>query len=258
MDPDRLAQTAVEIGTVSPAAQPAVAEIVRDANSDLGIKPREVEASRVFLVKVLIDNSGSMGPPPDENLKIVTSVRKAMQQLKDELNAAAREADDCEILLSLDLLHGGQLQPFARVEDCGGLSDENHRCDGNTPLINRAKQLLGTMLAKVDEMSVSGRSAQTFTVFISDGVADDMAEVAVVKETIGGMTSTKNHIVCGISIGGEATSTFVAMGIPQKWILAPDKDSFAFEQAIKKVSRASRAASKGGARFQSVATDGYR
>ena len=251
MDPNELARRAVEIGTVSPGAEIPIAQVIGEANEDLGLSPDEIEATRVFLVKVLIDNSGSMQP-------MVDIVRKTMRLLKSELAAAAKEADDCEILLSFDLLHGGQLQAFDRVDACVDLCDENHRADGDTPLIARARQLLGTMLAKVDQTSLAGRPAQTFTVLISDGIADDRPLAGTVKDTITSMMSTKSHIVCGVSIGGEATSTFVEMGIPQKWILAPDKDAFAFEQAIKKVSRASRAASKGGAKFQSIATDGYR
>lgn len=58
----------------------------------------------------------------------------------------------------------------------------------------------------------------------------------------------------GVAIGGAASETFDKIGIHRSWILEPQKDPYAFDAALRKVSRASRAASRGGGAFRNVAT----
>lgn len=252
----QLAQTAVDVGSVDSAAIDSVREAIAVAAPDLGIHPSAVEANRVFLVSVDIDDSGSMDGHK-------SMVRESLELLLTELQETAEEADDCEILIAIRTLHHRQIQPYVPVGQCLHLTDENHSCGGGTPLISQAKESLGTLLAKVAELSEGGRSTQSFTVFMSDGQADEderrnEALIRTVRELVVGMTQAKQHIVCAVSIGGSADATFRQMGIVDKWILRPAKDPFAFKDAIRKVSRASRAASKGGGAFRSIATGGIQ
>lgn len=259
-----IAQSAVDVGSVSQAASKAVADAVEHASPDTGIEASALESGRAFLVQVLIDNSGSMRG-------FEQPVRDAFFKLKEELLAAAQESD-AEVLISVALLHGGVIQPYCRVEDCIELTDENHVCDGGTPLYGSSNSLFGTLMTKVAELAQSGRTAQTFTALISDGQATDgsggpeqdrcgepgFSPEAQLHSVVTGMTTTKQHIICGVAIGGQAVPTFQGMGINRKWILDPEHDGFAFDAALAKVSRASRSASKGAGAFQTVANEGFR
>jgi len=147
------------------------------------------------------------------------------------------------------------------------LDDSNHECDGGTPLFSKANEGLGAMMTKVAELKAAGRTAQSFSVFISDGEASDedvmlggehVSPLANASRLISGMTTMKQHIVCGVSIGGGADATFRSMGIANKWILSPENDEFAFNDAMRQVSRASRAASRGAGAFQTTADGGFR
>jgi len=252
--------TAVAVGSVSKAAAPAAAEAVEAAHPNTGIDVGELKGSRVFLVDVEIDNSGSMQGMEEP-------VREAFREMKRELVEAAAEAEGCEVLISVTLLHGGLIQPYCRVEDCIDLDDSNHVCDGDTPFYNTTNALFGTLLVKVKELADSGRTAQTFTALITDGKPTDGPEEgncpepfdpAKLHQVIAGLTETKQHIVCGVNIGGAAGVTFDKIGIRAKWQLDPQRDGYAFKEAIAKVSRASRSASKGAGAFQTVANDGFR
>ena len=56
----------------------------------------------------------------------------------------------------------------------------------------------------------------------------------------------------------EVEQTFLAKQGGLWWQLDPTRDGYAFKEAIVKVSRASRSASKGAGASQSVVNDGFR
>lgn len=270
-DIDSVVKTAVAVKSVSQAAEEVAKKAIalsQKANVDIGIRADRLKGTRVFLVQVLIDDSGSM-----EGFE--AAVIEAFQKLLKELREAAAEATGTDILISVTLLNRGQIQAYVPVDECVGLSFENYTCHGNTPLYGQTNRMLGTLMAKVSEVALSARNAQTFTCIISDGKPTDgingesagprfgeesaLFDPAEIATLIRGLTSTKQHICCGVSIGGLAHSTFVGMGINERWILDPTRDQYAFDRAIQQISRASRSASKGAGQFQSIATsDGFR
>ena len=255
MKPADVAQTAVDVGSVSKAAATAAAAAVEHANPDTGVAATELKKKRVFLFQALVDNSGSLKGFEEP-------VRSAWDKMIGELTEASEDAD-CEFLVSLSLLHGGQILPYCRIAEAIRLDNSNHTCDGDTPLFERAEEMLGTLVAKVAEIAESARTAQTYTVFITDGEANpDKGEGgfnrAGVGKLIKGLTETKQHIIAGVSINGAADHTFAEMGISKKWMLDPARDSMAFDAAIAQVSRASKSASKGAGAFQTVANGGFR
>ena len=260
-------ETAVAVGNVGASAAAQVSKAVSMAERDTGIQISELRGDRVFLVNILIDNSGSM-----RGLERV--VREAIAKLTRELTEAAKEAVGCEILIAIHLLHGGMIQPYTRVEDCVELNDDNHVCNGGTPFYTRSSVLLGTLLTKISELAQAGRNAQTFTVFLTDGEAtdgperldsssgdDDRLDPNELERLILEMTGTKQNIICGVAVHEDpedlrAHNTFLAIGIHPNWILDPKKDRFAIDDAIAKVSRASKSASQGAGAFQAMAEGG--
>jgi hypothetical protein len=256
-------RTAISAGSVSKAAG-AVLEKAMQAASDIdtGVPVADLRESRVFAVSALVDDSGSMRGFESE-------VIDAVQKLLSELEEAQREAPGTVILISISLLNRGLVQPFCRVSECRRLDREIYQPGGGTPLLGRFRELNGTLMTKVAEFAIDGRPVQSYTCVVSDGKPtdsiwhengtplDEIPEGTIrpeeIAELVRGMTQTKQHIVCGISIGGTATRVFEAMGIPRKWILDPDRDSMAFDAAIRQVSRASRSASRGAGAFQAAA-----
>ena len=249
---------AVAVGSLDESAKDAASKAVEIAGPvDTGMETGKLEGSRVFLVQILIDNSGSM--QGTEAL-----VRKCLARYAEEL-AEAMEEGDVEILVCIYLLHGGQIQPYALVDEIIELNDGNHVNDGGTPLLRRTNEILGTLLQKVAELSQGGRQVQSYTMLVTDGEPTDSKEhegpegfdPAQIAKVVKGMVEAKQHIVSAVSIHGEATTELLAMGIDRKWILDPH-DEAAFEEAIKKVSRVSRSASKGAGAFRTAANEGFR
>lgn len=257
-----ITQSAIDVGSIDQTAQDAASRAVQTAQGvDTGLPAAKLESGRAFLVQVLIDDSGSMQGSE-------ATVRKAITRLREELQSAMEESEEVlEVLITISFLNRGLLQPYCRVDECIELNDGNHVCDGGTPLYTRTNEILGTLMSKVAELKASARTAQTFSIFVTDGNATDVNETIGddqvspcnnAKSIITGMTKTKQHIVCGVSIGGGADSTFLELGISKKWILSPDNDEFAFNDAMRQVSRASRSASRGAGAFQTTADGGFR
>jgi len=259
-----IAQTAVDLGTINPTAAKAASKAVSVAARNTGIGADQISGARVFLVNILVDDSSSMAGTEQ-------MVRDAMRQLKDELILATNEGG-CEVLFCIYMLNKGMIQPYCRVEDSVDLTDANHQNDGGTPMMGRGREILGTMLSKISEFADSGRQVLTFTCFISDGEFTDILQPGEGENTSGGKVSisemnslivgltdkeTRANIVCGVSIRGAASATFQAIGIRHKWILNPG-DAYAFSEAMKAVSRASRSASKGVNAFKATAAGGFR
>ena len=158
------------------------------------------------------------------------------------------------------------------VDECISIDESVYITEGGTPLYAAIETTAGAMLRKVAELANSGRTAQSYTAIISDGRpsdgagsgrdmygdnVSDTATHASVTSLIAGFQTAKQHIVCGVAVGGTAHSFFSQIGIPDKWIIDPERDGHAFEAAIKQVSRASRSASQGAGTFQSVANEGF-
>ncbi|HMO16695.1 MAG TPA: hypothetical protein PKA63_02470 [Oligoflexia bacterium] len=265
VDLSQVVQDAVDVGSLDQSAKDAASRAVTVAQGvDTGISVNSLEGPRAFLVNILVDDSGSMQGTE-------ATVRRAISLLLQELSEALDQSEEVfEVLVTISFLNRGLVQPYCRVDEVTDLSDANHNCDGGTPLFSRSNEVLGALLTKVSELKASGRTAQTFNVIISDGQAGDGGEiiggdgetrtsnVSNCSQLISGLTATKQHIVCGVSIGSGADSTFRQMGIPEKWILHPDRDSYAFESAMRQVSRASRAASQGAGAFRTTADGGFR
>ena len=202
MTPNKIAETAVQVGTVSPTAGNAVsraAAVAAAAGMDTGIDAATMKTNRVFILTLLIDDSSSMED-------MVEAVQTAYRKLVAEQKKAAGGEGACEVLLSVMFLNGGLVLPYTRIAEVEeDLRD--YRPNNGTPLRQRGKEVLGMVMTKVAEMAEAGRTVQTYTCFISDGQPnpEDVRAVPAgdLSEVIGGMTTTKQHIVCAVDIGGN-------------------------------------------------------
>lgn len=248
LNADAVVRSAITIRSLSEAALPASVHAVK-MSSSTGVPVGKVSASRLLLMQLIVDNSGSM-------LGFEPSVFQAYSKLLNSQLSAAGAAGT-QTLACTYLLNGGMIIPYTKVQECPQLDSSNYQCTGGTPLYTAIQSVLGTMLVKNHEAYEGSRSVQTFTVVISDGAATDAAETdpATVRAVLTGL-NPKEHIVCGIAIGGAAEETYKNLGISPNWILDPARDPEAFDAAMQKVAQASQSASQGSAAFQAVARQG--
>lgn len=256
---DDLLAKARQLNSVSTVTPAAVKAVRAAETSDLGLESKKLVSSRAFLTNGIVDDSGSME-------KLAPAVIEALAKLKSELQMAVDEGDasECEVLMTLCFLNKRTVQPYARISECIDIDERNYHPNGGTPLFTRTLQVLGALIRKVEELGRSGVTAQTYTFIVSDGQPTDgqgvdgeqAATAAEVNQLISSLTETKQHIVCGVNVGGEARAAFLQMGIHDKWIIDPAKDPGAFKQAMAKVSRVSRSVSQSRRDFQSAADRG--
>jgi hypothetical protein len=245
---DDVINNAVAVGSLSQAAAVASRQAVA-MSRPTGVSVAKVKANRLMLMQVVVDDSGSMaGFEP--------SVFEAFRKLKTAL-CPTSGAMGSQTLISVHLLNRGMLIPYTEVEKCPLLDSTNYRCDGGTPLYTTIQAVTGTMLVKCNEVVNGGRTAQTFTVVISDGAATDAAETdpATVRAVLTGL-SPKEHIVSGIAIGGAAEQCYANIGITPKWILDPARKPKEFDAAMQQIAVLSQRASQSSAAFQAVAQQG--
>jgi len=261
---DDIVQDAVDAKSVDPTAADAAKVAVEAVQGgDTGVSTEGLEVATLFLTQALFDDSGSMDDP-----QWIMKVRTSFESMKEELILAEEEAEeDMVVLLMLEMLNRGLVQPYCETEDAVDLNDTNHICDGGTPLCKRMMEFFGNLLHKISEVQQAGQTAQTFSIIFGDGGADDENDPLpnsdggmvtygnAVSKLIRGLNATKQHIICAVAIDPSARSTFERMGIDPNWIIDASKP-FEFESAMRKVSRASRSASRGAGAFQNTAEKG--
>lgn len=219
----------------------------------LGIKIDDVTASEVFLVSVLVDDSGSMSP----NVKAACD---GHNEVMDAL-VASRQGDG--ILAACQYLFGKILYPFALVAQAVRMDGRNYRADGaHTPLYDRAIVVLGTAIAKAQEFMDNGVVCRTATLIVTDGADNSSAATpAMVKKIVEDMLRQERHIVAGMGIDdGGATdfkAVFRGMGIRDEWILTPTNTPSEIRRAFQVFSRSAVRASQGAASFSQAAAGGF-
>ena len=95
-----------------------------------------------------------------------------------------------------------------------------------TPLYDQTCVLLGTVIAKSQELAQAGIAVRTVTLIITDGgdYGSTRCKAADVAALVGDMLAQENHIVAAMGISDGTTdfkAVFRAMGIPDRWILTP-------------------------------------
>lgn len=218
----------------------------------LGIKVDDVTASEVFLVSVLVDDSGSMSP----NAK---AARDGHNEIVDAL-VASKQGDG--ILAACQYLFGTMLYPFTPIASAVKMDGKNYRADGShTPLYDRAIVVLGTAIAKAQEFADNGVVCRTATLIVTDGADNSSsATPAKVKKIVEDMLRQERHIVAGMGIEDgytDFTGVFRGMGIRDEWILTPKNSPSELRRAFQVFSRSAVRASQSAASFSKTAAGGF-
>ncbi|MEK7244997.1 MAG: hypothetical protein AAB223_03160, partial [Pseudomonadota bacterium] len=158
-----LFQAALSDGAISSAAMKAlkVANYGAAIQANLGITPADVKAAEVMLLNLLLDDSGSI-----EEAGNTDAVRDGVNAVLDALTGAKKRDD---VLVYVELLNKGLLQPYVLLKDAPRLSAKNFRPYGQTPLFAKSVEFLGTVIAKAQEFAMNGVACRTVSLIATDG-----------------------------------------------------------------------------------------
>jgi hypothetical protein len=256
VDLSKLFQAAEDEGSLSPAARAVldVPDLGARIQEGLGIKVSDVQASEVVLVTIMPDDSGSISHSGSAQV-----VRDGHNLVLDAL-LASRQRDS--ILAHNRYLNGDVLYPYCPIARAARMTPQNYDPAKGTPLYDQAVVLLGTVIAKTQELADAGVPARSVTLIITDGAdyGSVRAKPRDVKAIVRDMTATENHIVAAMGIDDGSTpfrDVFRSMGIEDRWILTPGNDAATIRKAFLVFSQSAVRASQGGASFSRAAAGGF-
>src|SRR5690606_28170332 len=118
------------------------------------------------------------------------------------------------------------------------------------PLYDQSVVLLGTVLAKAQELADHGVPCRTVTLLITDGAdaGSARATAADVASIVHDMRRAEHHVVAAMGIDDGATdhrAVFRAMGIEDRWILTPKNSDAEIRRAFQVFSQSAVRASQG-------------
>jgi len=256
LDIQQLFQAAEDEGSLSPAARAVldVPDLGARIQEGLGIKVDDVQSSEVVLVTFMPDDSGSIQFAGNAQV-----VRDGHNLVLDAL-LASRQRD--AILTHNRYLNGEVLYPYCPIARAVRMTAQNYQPDKGTPLYDQTVVLLGTVIAKTQELAGSGVPARTVTLLLTDGAdqGSTRAKARDVKAIVRDMVAAENHIVAAMGIDDGTTAfrdVFRSMGIEDRWILTPGNDPAEIRKAFLVFSQSAVKASQGGASFSRTAAGGF-
>lgn len=242
-------------GTLSPSSVKAldIPDLGAQIQAGLGIAVDDVTSSEVVLVTMMPDDSGSIRFAGNAG-----AVRQGHNQVLDALGAS-KQRDD--ILVHTRYLNGAVLYPYTPVSQAISMDDTNYDPSLGTPLYDQTVVLLGTVLAKAQELAVNGVPVRTVTLLITDGAdaGSTRANPRHVASLVEDMLRAENHIIAAMGIDDGSTDfrkVFRSMGIPDAWILTPRSTAGEVRKAFQVFSQSAVRASQG-AHFSATALGGF-
>jgi hypothetical protein len=216
-----LFSNAAASGAVSPATVQALnlgPDLGAAMSAGLGVDISTVQASSVVLLKIVIDDSGSIsGVAGNEQ-----AVRDGVNGVYDAL-IATKQVDT--IFSSASMLNTGLLDAFLPIRSATRLNSQNYSACGGTPLYDEVAVACGQVLAKHQDFANNGVQARSVTIIITDG-ADAGSRThkrpESVEPIIHDMFLSEQHVVLFIGISDGYTDfkgIAKRMGIPDHCVL---------------------------------------
>jgi hypothetical protein len=220
----------------------------------LGVAVDDVPVSEVFLLTLLIDDSGSIRSAKNEQLVIdgTNAILAALQ--------ASKQASG--ILVHTRYLNGTVLDPYTLVAQATALDRRNYQATGGTPLYDESVAILGTVLAKTQAFSDAGVPSRSVTVIITDGAdcGSMRHDARAVKAIVTDMLRNEAHIVAAVGLDDGSTDfrrVFRDMGIRDEWILTPGSTPSEIRAAFRVISQTAVRTSQAAGAFGRVAAGGF-
>jgi hypothetical protein len=219
-----------------------VVDVGAQIQAGLGVTIDDVTASEVVLLTMMPDDSASIAHAGNTD-----AVRDGHNFVIDALKASKQSG---EVLAHTRYLNGHVLCPYTALEHAVAMSAANYDPRLGTPLFDQACVVLGTVIAKAQELAQAGIAVRTVTLIITDGgdYGSKRCSPADVKALVADMLAQENHIVAAMGIDDGTTDfrkVFQAMGIPDRWILTPGNSSTEIRRAFQVFSQSAVRASQG-------------
>jgi hypothetical protein len=220
----------------------------------LGIAVDDVPVSEVFLLTLLIDDSASIRSAKNEK-HVIDGTNAILTALK----ASKQESG---ILVHTRYLNGTVLTPYAPVSHVPPLDAANYKATGGTPLYDESVAILGTTLAKTQELADAGVPSRSVTVIVTDGAdcGSMRHDARAVKAIVDDMRRQETHIVAAIGLDDGSTDfrrVFRDMGIADEWILTPKSTASDIRAAFRVISQTAVRTSQAGGQFSQLAARGF-
>jgi hypothetical protein len=242
----QLLDDAQKAGALSAAGRSTldVIDLGAQIQAGLGVAVDDVHASEVVLVTMMPDDSGSISAAGN-----VEAVRDGHNLVLDAL-ASSKQAG--EVFVHTRYLNGHVLTPYAPLAGAVRMTARNYRADKGTPLYDQTVVLLGTVLAKTQELAQAGVPVRSVTLLITDGAdaGSTRARAADVKVLVRDLLAQECHVVAAMGISDGTTDfaqVFRDMGIPDRWILTPGNSAQEVRRAFQVFSQSAAAIGAGAA-----------
>ncbi|MFH1098784.1 MAG: hypothetical protein V1723_02610 [Candidatus Uhrbacteria bacterium] len=219
----------------------------------LGVKVDDVPASEVFLVGILVDDSGS--------IRFASNAQAVRDGHNGVMTALKDSKQGSGILVHCRYLNGTILYEVVPLDQAVEMTAHNYDPNGCTPLYDQAIVLLGTIAAKAQEFADAGVVCRTATLLVTDGNDEHSRARAVdVKKIVDAMLKAERHIVAGLGVDDGSTNfrqVFRDMGIRDEWMLTPGNTPSEVRRAFQVFSRSAVRASQSAAGFSKTAAGGF-
>jgi hypothetical protein len=219
-----------------------VVDIGAQIQAGLGCTIDDVGSSEVVLVTMMPDDSSSIAQAGNTD-----AVRDGHNFVLQALGGSKQSG---EVLAHTRYLNGFVLTPYTALEHAVEMTPTNYRPNLGTPLYDQTAVVLGTVIAKAQELAQAGIAVRTVTLLITDGgdYGSTRCKPADVKAIVDDMLAQENHIVAAMGINDGSTdfkSVFRSMGIPDRWILTPGNSATEIRRAFAVFSQSAVRASQG-------------
>jgi hypothetical protein len=217
-------------------------DIGAQIQAGLGVSIDDVAASEVVLVTMMPDDSSSIAYANN-----TSAVRDGHNFVLDALGGSKQSG---EVLAHTRYLNGHVLCPYTALDHAVKMTPANYDPNQGTPLYDQAVVVLGTVIAKAQELAQAGIAVRTVTLIITDGADAGSRRMSAndVKSIVDDMLAQENHIVAAMGISDGSTDfhrVFRAMGIPDRWILTPGNSASEIRRAFAVFSQSAIKTSQG-------------
>src|SRR5688572_30720939 len=196
-----LLRKALDEGTLSKEGAAAIDLFDPGASiqAALGVRVEDVTASEVLLVTMMPDDSGSISAAGN-----VQAVIDGHNLVLDALVTSKQRGD---VLTHTRYLNGQILMPYRALDQAVRMSPANYDACHGTPLYDETVVLLGTVLAKSQELIDAGVPVRTVTLLITDGAdaGSTKAGPREVKALVDDLRRAESHIVAAMGISDGST-----------------------------------------------------
>lgn len=211
-----------------------VIDLGAQIQAGLGVAIDDVAASEALLVTMMPDDSASIAAAGN-----TAAVRDGHNLVLDAL-AASKQAGD--VFVHTRLLNGTVLTPYCGLDQAVRLSNANYDPRLGTPLYDQAVVVLGTVLAKAQELAQAGIAVRTVTLIITDGAdcGSQRYRAQDVRNLVEDLIAQEHHVVAAMGISDGSTDfrqVFRAMGIPDRWIMTPGSTASEIRRAFQVFSQ---------------------